>query len=243
MLIQSPRVTKADLALWHEYFEADLVHGRTLDEKIEKAIADIRDFATKPCYGSVSWGKDSTVLAHLLAISGYRIPLVWVKVEPIANPDCAFVRDRFNFRWQPTYTEIVVRCRKDESGYHASGTLEAGFRTAEGEFGHRKITGIRADESTERWLARHTHGAMTEGNCKPLSDWTVQDVFGYLARFDLPIHPVYAMLGGGRYDREWLRVASLGGRRGDGHGRAEWEKEYYGDVLARMQINGSGASR
>lgn len=236
MLIQSLRITKADLAVWHDLFEADLVHGRTLDSKIEKALGDIRDFASRACYCSVSWGKDSTVLAHLVAISGYRIPLVWVRVEPIANPDCQHVITRFVQRWNPIYTEIVVQCKKDRDGYHATGTLERGVDLAQQEFGCRRITGVRADESRERLLARLRFGSVTDDNCKPLSDWTAQDVFGYLARFDLPIHPAYAMLGGGRYDRDWLRVASLGGRRGDGHGRAEWEREYYGDVLNRLQV-------
>ena len=60
------------------------------------------------------------------------------------------------------------------------------------------------------------------------------ETFGYLAAHDLPVHPAYAMLGGGRWERDRIRVASLGGRRGDGIGRAEWEREYYSDVLNRL---------
>ena len=41
-------------------------------------------------------------------------------------------------------------------------------------------------------------------------------------------------LPGGRFPRDRIRVASLSGRRGDGMGRAEWEREYYGDVLRRL---------
>ena len=63
---------------------------------------------------------------------------------------------------------------------------------------------------------------------------TAADVMAYLARFNLPVHPAYGMLGSGRYDRERIRVATLGGERGGGAGRREWESEYYGDVLNRI---------
>lgn len=57
------------------------------------------------------------------------------------------------------------------------------------------------------------------------------DVFAYLHKHDLPVHPAYAMTMGGFYDRRWLRVSSLGGLRGADRGRAEWEQQYYGDIV------------
>lgn len=57
------------------------------------------------------------------------------------------------------------------------------------------------------------------------------DVFAYLAARDLPVHPAYAMSHGGRLDRRWLRVGSIGGTRALGRGRMEWESAYYGDVI------------
>ena len=86
-----------------------------------------------------------------------------------------------------------------------------------------------------RKIMARTHGASTRSTCRPITWWSVQDVFSWLAAKDLPAHPVYAMQGGGRWPRERIRVASLGGRRGSGIGRSEWEREYYGDVLRRLE--------
>jgi len=235
MLIPSHRHTAADLELWAAYEAADRVHGANLDAKIEHALNVVRRFAEQPCYAGVSWGKDSVVLAHLIAISGMQIPCVWFRVEPICNPDCARVANEFLQRWQLQYGVITRVCEHDQNGWHATGTLESAAQEAEQRWGIRRILGIRADESGVRRLTCLRNGEDSVNSCRPLAWWAAQDVMGYLARFDLPTHPVYAMLGGGRYDRWWLRVASLGGRRGDGMGRAEWEREYYGDVLRRLQ--------
>ena len=71
--------------------------------------------------------------------------------------------------------------------------------------------------------------------CAPISAWRESDVFSYLAKNKLPVHPAYAMLGGGRWPRHRLRVAEIGDTHGTGGGRREWEQEYYGDVLRRLQ--------
>ena len=51
----------------------------------------------------------------------------------------------------------------------------------------------------------------------------------------MPVHPNYAMLGVGRWDKYRLRVAAVGHCEGDGMGRREWEREYYGDILNRTE--------
>ena len=61
----------------------------------------------------------------------------------------------------------------------------------------------------------------------------LQETKQYLNKYNLPIHPNYAMLGGGRYDRNNLRVDCLAGTQGNGMGRNEWEKEYYQDIVNR----------
>jgi phosphoadenosine phosphosulfate reductase len=237
-LVPSNRHTKADLRLWAEYEDADLVHAANLDAKIDRSLRVIADFAAKACYVGVSWGKDSTVLAHLIAISKPKIPVVWHKIEPIKSPECETVRDHFLAQWPLEYHEITRWCRRSKNEWHASGTLESAAAEAVERFGERRMLGIRADESGERRLTCLLNGTSSTLSCRPIAWWTVQDVFSYLARFNLPVHPAYAMLGNGRYERSRLRVASLGGKRGDGLGRAEWEREYYGDVLARLSVSG-----
>ena len=74
-------------------------------------------------------------------------------------------------------------------------------------------------------------GESTERTCAPLGGWTGADVFAYLHTHRLPVHPAYACSLGGVLDRDRIRVAALGGERGRGHGRAEWERRYYGDAM------------
>lgn len=74
-------------------------------------------------------------------------------------------------------------------------------------------------------------GTTTTSTCAPIGFWKNDDVFAYLKKYDLPVHPNYAMLGGGRYKRESIRVAEIGDTHGSGMGRSEWEREYYPDIL------------
>jgi len=231
-LIKTSRHTVSDLRLWARLSEADLLHGESL---VSKSVAARNLISSTEGYVSVSWGKDSVVVAHLAY--GLGLPLVWIRVEPIKNPDCELVRDSFLSRFPCEYYEIERWCVNSVGGWKASGTLESGASEAAKRFG-RRVTGIRMDESSDRRLSAYVHGEQSKNSVRPILRWSVQDVMGYLAMHDLPIHPAYAMLGGGRYDREWLRVCSLGGRRGDGNGRLEWEQEYYGDVLSRNLVQG-----
>ncbi len=244
MLIPSERHKPADLELWAEMERADRVHAShsVFRHKVERALEDIQQFTRAgkpPCYAGVSWGKDSTVLAHLIArcLSPRRdlIPVVWIKVEPIFNPDCRLVEDAFLEAHYIDYHCITTHCCRDLLGWHATGTLEQGFAEAVRRFGGRHISGVRAEESGERKLRGRKWGVATRRTLAPLIWWSAQDVYAYLAVHQLPVHPAYAMLGGGRWERDRLRVASLGGRRGDGRGRAEWEQEYYGDVLNALR--------
>jgi len=242
MLLSSPKHSARDLEVWTARARADAIHARlpSFRRRIDRALDDLRAFAADgPCYAGVSWGKDSIVLAHMciiLAGEGVSIPMVWVRVEPIANPDCARVRDAAIARYGSiNYNEIEEWCRLGDDGeWHATGTLEAGFSAAESRYGGRHISGIRGQESGERKRRMMRYGISTKATSAPIGWWSAQDVYAYMHLHDLPIHPAYACSGNGSYDRDRIRVASLGGRRGDGTGRAEWERRYYGDALDRI---------
>lgn len=234
MLIQTIRHTADDLALWNSYELGDIAHAATIAAKVGKAVGVIKAFAESPAYVGVSWGKDSVAALHLVLSAGVRLPVVWMRIEPIANPDCVLVRDAFLRSYDIDYYEIERHCTRDASGWHASGTLESAAKEAAKRFGGRRILGIRGDESTTRLLTCFRNGEASKNSCRPLAWWNVADVMGYLAANDLPVHPAYGMLGGGRYERNWLRVASIGGQKGRGRDRGAWETEYYGDVLRRV---------
>lgn len=240
MLIASNRHKPEDIEFWSTHHNADALRANDVGfwNLVRVAKETVCDFMGRgKCYASVSWGKDSVVLASIVASLSVPPPLVWVKVEPIYNPDCIHVRDAF-LKSHPhvIYDEIQVECTHDKHGWHATGTLERGFKTANNRWGPKYISGVRAEESGDRTRRVRSYGLSSKNTCAPLGHWKFHDVMAYLVYHDLPIHPAYAMSGGGRYDRSHIRVASLGGKRGDNRGRKEWEEEYYGDVLRRLQV-------
>lgn len=239
MLIASPKHTATDLRLWKELERADKAHShsRMLGRNLRRCEEIAKEFLDAgPCHVAVSWGKDSVVVAHLVLKIAPKTPLCWIRVEPIKSPECEQVRDAFLKLHRGTnYTEIESWCERDEQGWHATGSLERGIKQADEQLGERTILGIRADESSLRRLRVWSYGPNTKLKSAPLSYLTAQDVFALLCADELPVHPAYAMLGGGRWKRGHLRVASLTGHRGEEMGRAEWEQEYYGDEIRAME--------
>lgn len=182
------------------------------------------------------------VIAHLAVrlreVFGVVVPIVWVRVEPIKNPDCIAVRDEFFRRFDHPYHEETVWCRQDDEGWHATGTLQKGFHEAEKTIGAtRSLRGIRGAESGMRKHLMERAGQFSKNSCRPIGYWSGQDVFAYLHAFDLPIHPAYAMSMGGMLVRDRIRVSSIGGKRGGGMGRDAWEAKYYGNELAIVLNN------
>jgi len=240
-LVPSPRHRSDDIAHWKTCEREDHLRARlrALERKEQKAIRELHKFAQSgPCYVGVSWGKDSTVAAHLAWRLFYRetvrLPLVWVRVEPICSPECGEVRDRFLRKYPLPYDEIVVHCLRDSDGWHAKGTLERGFALARERYGERHVSGIRGEESSGRNMRMKFYGIATAHTCAPIGWWQPEDVFAYLYKHKLPVHPAYAMTRGGLFDRRKIRVASLGGKRGAGFGRVEWELAYYPDLLREI---------
>jgi len=243
MLIKCDRHTADDLELWEDMEETDRLFYATHNmkrketETIERLLAFAAMHPTH--YVSVSWGKDSVVLAHLVYRAGIRSRLVYISAMPVSNPYCAVVRDAFLSACPMQYHEMVLDygCRApygDGLGHEADGLFRAFGELLTRTLGKR-VTGIRRVESGRRRVRFARWGHESTNTFCPIGYWDTADVYAYLAHYDLPTHPNYAMLGGGRWRREDLRVDFLGGDAGDQFGRAEWEAEYYGDVLRMLQ--------
>jgi phosphoadenosine phosphosulfate reductase len=234
VLIECERHTPADLAHWRKLELQDRLHYRAHRLRVEsmarQSVRWISEFVHGgPCYLGVSWGKDSVLLAHLALTAGIDVPLVWVCVTGRENPHCVLVRDAFLRAWPDArYHEIEIEAGRDGQ------TSKIGFGAAAARFGDRYLSGIRRDESYAREMRFQGHGIASERTCAPLSHWKNADVFAYAAQYELPLHPVYGMTAGGRFDRSHVRTASLGGLRGTQYGRREWELLYYPEELERM---------
>lgn len=234
-LIITDRHTSRDLECWRTWQRADASHdrrlGRRLDDKAERAKEAMREFiANGDGYLGISWGKDSLVLAHMmrqLEHEGIAYPSVWVRLDEVENPDCLLVRDAFiSSVGLAGYHEVFAQRGSDAEGGRRTAD---GFKMASRRFGRRHISGVRGAESSMRAMVMNRLGVATERTCRPIGRWSTEEVFAYLYRHDLPVHPAYGYLMGGAYDRNRLRTAAIGGDRGSSHGREEWERTYYPD--------------
>lgn len=247
MLIVTARHTQADLDVWRDYEEVDAINSTSsrLSHKEMQAAEVIRKFAEiGPSYIGVSWGKDSVVVADIAMRHGINLPLVHLYCRPSHNINCDLVRDAFLAIYQSAdYHEIIC----DYSDIYAKGlpahiqdkfTDDVWYKTwgaVSSCFGDRHVSGVRGAESHTRSIRMKRWGTTTKHTCAPIGYWTTDDVYAYLHKYNLPVHPNYAMLGGGRWKREYLRVAEIGDVHGNGMGRTEWEQEYYSDALNRVR--------
>lgn len=239
MLIASERHAPVDLALWAEYESADLANARRLGPKVDAALDAIRAFLSLgPCFVGVSGGKDSSVTAQLVRRIDADVPLIYIRAVPHGNPDT------------PKVLEAIGNVEVIDADYSGIDARALGPWGVEAEkdrifFGvcdqlvrthGRRVLGIRAAESRKRSLRIGRYGLATAHSLAPIGRWSTADVFAYAAAFGVPLHPAYAMLGGGRWGRDVIRVDELGGERGDGKGRYQWEFEYYGDIINRFMV-------
>lgn len=244
MLIRHPRQTPQDLAAWERSERADAALARrpALQRAEDAAVECVRRFVERgPCYAGLSCGKDSVVLMGILRAlwrrHAVRVPVVHVQVIPHENPDNEAVRAAVMAACgEAVSVDVIdVLCERDASGaWIGKGRLEQGFAEADRRHGPHYITGIRAEESAARRLRAEHFGTTSRNTCAPLSSWRGDDVFAYLHREGLPVHPAYACTLGGSLDRRRIRVATLGGQRGSGHGRTSWEKHYYPDEMIAL---------
>jgi phosphoadenosine phosphosulfate reductase len=238
MLIQSARHTALDLEHWNISEECDRVlaltdrMSRFEDDALEALSAFARD--PRPFYVGVSWGKDSVVVAHLAWRLRLDAPVAWFPAGRIENPDCALVRDAFIRRFPVNYREIEAAPSGEIGGPLGHDGAQDEFERVSATVAERYVSGVRAAESGSRKMRMRIWGASSKNTCAPFGWWPTDILFAYLAKHDLPVHPIYACTAGGLYDRLRLRVGTVGGGRGMGHGRREHERRYYPELFREV---------
>jgi len=222
MLLPSRSHTAADLAAWDAAEQTDALHARIRDlpGMAARARRSVEEFAAAGgCYLSTSWGKDSVVVAHLA--HGLGLPLLHLHTTHPGrrpDPDSALVRDIYLRDHPARYVELWVPDPVSDQ-LALIPTVLPGFG--------RRVTGVRAAESGVRDTSARVHGVATARTCRPILRWSTADVFAYLYVHGLPVHPAYAMTGGGAWPRDTVRVHHLGTSLGAMQGRQAWEDRYY----------------
>jgi phosphoadenosine phosphosulfate reductase len=218
---------------------------------IERAKVALLQFRTSgPFYVGTSWGKDSIVVAHLVAELGLDVPVIWFPAGAVENPDCAIVRDAFLARHDVRYVEheVAELAWKQEGLSAVHDGAQAAFVRDSKTHGIRYASGVRAEESRARRMRMAHWGECTPNTCAPIGFWKIEDVYAYLASRELPVHPAYACTWGGQFPRNTIRVSTIGGVNGNGgllggNGRREWEEYYYPETMRTVRVLGDVALR
>jgi 3'-phosphoadenosine 5'-phosphosulfate sulfotransferase (PAPS reductase)/FAD synthetase len=182
-------------------FETQLQEGRMVaglppfKRKVEKAQADIRAMLDRApaSYVALSWGKQSSVLAHLIYAINSTIPGVfWRGAETDIIADFNAVRDAFLTAWPMPYQEEF--CDYDFKQQAREWSRE---HQMQGVF-----IGMVSDESKKRRYAlgkAETHNifAYADGFLRscPLKTWSNLDIASYVATHKLPMLSIYRRYG------------------------------------------------
>lgn len=245
-LLVNHRHRPEDLAHWRQREIADHLNYRLREmaSREQRVFDCLRRFiAAGRCYLACSFGKDSLTIAHLLWRLGKEwaparlVPIYRVHMPGIETPGTDEVEAVFLERFPLLYQRVTVE--HDPRWVRQRDRMEEALilgiaRCRELAGTPRWIGGLRAVESAQRAFSMR-RGGIHGPQCSPLASWRPEDIFAYLARHDLPVHPNYAMTGGGFWERDHLRVCMLGNHRGRQMGRLLWEEWYYGDVLDAMR--------
>ena len=223
-----------------------------------KIISDGLNAMQRP-YASVSFGKDSLVMAHLLLSVAPALPMLYVNCgEWDEWPDTLRVKTEFISRFPCQLIELVGHsivsayiqaeriyiqdeeitstARKAQHDYSSSlGKIldeEAKSRGFDGAF-----MGLRKEESNNRARLFAMRGPLYHSStrdlwaCHPLAWWTGRDVWAYIIKYNLPYNELYDLDPRGR---EKARNGAMFGTRSARHGRLVFLQRMYPEWFNRF---------
>lgn len=182
--------------------EKQLAEGKLLmllpqfKRKEAKALADIAKMIVlhPQTYLSLSWGKQSIILAHMAWQLRCNIPIVFFD-EPDTDIIANFqeVQNQFLEVWNINYRQI----NDGQESPRRSGKKFAAENDLDGV-----VMGLAAHESRARNYTlskndRNNIFAYANGNyrCCPLAQWTIKDYAAYIAKYDIPLLSTYHKYG------------------------------------------------
>jgi len=229
--------------------------------QIEKALRVVERGLEKmkSPYISMSFGKDSLVLSHLIWSVYPQIPMMyvncgefdeWPDTERVKKaflslfPGCMFVELSSPSIWQFYKSvgfyiqdeETTKETRQAQRDYAAS--LGETLDTESQKRGHDgSFIGLRAEESHNRnrlfVMRGNLYFAKTRGEwaCHPLEKWTSKDIWAYIVKNKLPYNELYDLAPEGR---ELARNGAMFGTRSARYGRLVFFKRVYPDLFNRF---------
>jgi phosphoadenosine phosphosulfate reductase len=213
--------------------------------KVDRAIAEVsRAAQLGRMVVSVSWGKDSCALAHLVLSVAPGTPLMHV-ASSYELPGNDRVIDYFAKRttihtvpaklsleetieWLKTHGLDYERDKLTDAGIKRKASAGVGWVRSNGY--SVQALGMRAEESKKRrtcfrfrGLTYQAHGLFVSN---PIGWWTTRDTWAYLVSRDVPWHRLYDCETHGE-TRETLRNSGWLTMPGAADGRAAWLKYHF----------------
>lgn len=166
----------------------------TFLKKVDGAKKFIKTYMEKyPSNGTaISFGKDSTVLAHLVKMVKPEA-LFFSVLADTEFPETLVIRDNLVKDWNLNYKEYIFKnnpskgleecCRgvKVEKFKEAVRDLDCWF------------SGIRRDEGLTRSDFDYVEEVDELVKVNPILDFTEKDIWRYIAVYGLPVNPLYRM--------------------------------------------------
>ena len=231
-----------------------LLHAyKYLPSKIEDATRIINDGinAMQSPILSISFGKDSVVMANLILTRYPQSPLVYVNCGLGDEwPDTERVKQEWLARWNCDFTELEgpsileyfeqsglflqdeepdATKRKAEKQYsHSLGTILDNYSHRNGFDG--SFIGLRREESRNRDRLFQMRGSLYYAKGRrlwvscPLENWTGADIWAYIVFNNLPYNELYDL---SPVSRESARNGAMFGTRGFRYGRLGLLKQMY----------------
>lgn len=164
-----------------------------INRKIEQAIKLIQSaYEANPASIAVgfSGGKDSSVVAELVRMSGCPIPLIY-KSSTIDEPGTIpFVQAMGAKIIRPRYTFFQLLERKGVPSFNRRFCCEflKEYKTSD-----LMLTGVRRQESRSRGLIEDFTRCRAEGyqEIMPILNWTFNEIKCFVKKQNVPLHPIY----------------------------------------------------
>lgn len=183
-------------------YEQQLAQGKLLammpdhKRKVQKALADIQQMlgVCDAPYVSLSWGKQSICLMHLVYQVDQTIPGVfWREPETHIITDFDNVIEQFIERWAILYFDVML----DEPSHHQAAAKWEAMNNKNGVFmgfvrhesKSRRFTTAKADRHN---IYRRKNGFYRS---TPLRYWSDMDISAYAALHDIPMLNLYHKFG------------------------------------------------
>ena len=235
---------------------AQLRAFRSVVDRSRQIIRDALQGSCRP-YVSCSWGKDSTVLLHLVAEQKEDVDVIWAKIGPFDDwPGTDDIMQEFcqilpHIRVHVVTPDVdIVECCRAAGGFYvfsdtpeqrkATRLYDSAFIRAIVDKARElecdlAFIGLTEEESKRRRFLLRKRGtrfyAKTRSimECFPLAHWTARDVWAYICSRGLPYLELYDLAP----DRERARNSPMFAVDPAGKGISEL---YFGQIAILRQM-------